>query len=182
MSNSRCRRAETMQPRTLPRRATSASGRLASSCGVLIVGSHAGVPGQHCRKVSPIILIRQYRFATPKPLQTRPGPGVAEPFLSAAAWVGLPTRLDCPWLARHQPSLDRNLLTRSDLEQLVGVSQALAATLMREFSAGPSTRRSRAPRGSGAQSCEKSQNRDGHTSVREHGPISRPWYRASRRS
>ena len=42
--------------------------------GVLIVGGHAGVPDQHCRTVSPIPLIRQYRFATPKPLQTRPGP------------------------------------------------------------------------------------------------------------
>ena len=46
-----------------------------------------------------------------------------------------PTRPDCPWLARHQPSLDRDLLTRRDLEQLVGVSRALAATLMWEFSA-----------------------------------------------
>ena len=43
--------------------------------GVLIVGGHAGVPDQHCRTVSPITLIRQYRFATPNPLKTR-SPGI----------------------------------------------------------------------------------------------------------
>ena len=33
------------------------------------------VPDHHCRTVSPITLIRQYRFATLKFLQTRPGSG-----------------------------------------------------------------------------------------------------------
>ena len=41
---------------------------------VLIVRGHTGVPDHHCRTVLPIILIQQYRFATPKSLQTRPGP------------------------------------------------------------------------------------------------------------
>ena len=41
---------------------------------VLIVGGNAGVTDQHCIKVSLITLILQYRFATPKPLKTRPGP------------------------------------------------------------------------------------------------------------
>ena len=45
------------------------------SRGVLIVGGHAGVPDQPCRTVLRITLIRQYRFATPKSLRTRPGLG-----------------------------------------------------------------------------------------------------------
>ena len=44
------------------------------SCRVLIVCGNAGVTDQHCIKVSLIILVLQYRFATPKPLKTRPGP------------------------------------------------------------------------------------------------------------
>ena len=39
---------------------------------VLIVRGNASVTDQHCIKVSLITLILQYRFATPKPLKTRP--------------------------------------------------------------------------------------------------------------
>ena len=56
--------------------------------GVLIVRGHAGVPDQHCTKVSPITLIRQYRFATPNPLKTRPGPGRCKtvPLCNVSVW------------------------------------------------------------------------------------------------
>ena len=35
----------------------------------------ATVPGRRCTKLSPIESLLQYRFATPKPLKARPGPG-----------------------------------------------------------------------------------------------------------
>ena len=44
------------------------------SSGVLIVRGNAGVTDQHCIKVSLITSVLQYRFATPKPLKTRPAP------------------------------------------------------------------------------------------------------------
>ena len=57
---------DALAPRRLQRRHLSRR--------VLIVGGNAGVTDQHCIKVSLITLVLQYRFATPKPLKTRPGP------------------------------------------------------------------------------------------------------------
>ena len=44
------------------------------SSGVLIVGGNAGETDQHCIRVLQNQCVLQYRFATPKPLKTRPGP------------------------------------------------------------------------------------------------------------
>ena len=44
------------------------------SRGVLIVCGNAGVTDQHCIMVLQNQSVLQYRFATPKPLKTRPGP------------------------------------------------------------------------------------------------------------
>ena len=52
-------------------RAHSAGQRHHLSRRVLIVRGNASVTDQHCIKVLLITLILQYRFATPKPLQTR---------------------------------------------------------------------------------------------------------------
>ena len=41
---------------------------------VLIVGGNAGVTDQHCIRVLQNQCVLQYRFATSKPLKTRPGP------------------------------------------------------------------------------------------------------------
>ena len=41
---------------------------------VLIVGGNTGVPDQHCIMVLQNQCVLQYRFATPKPLKTRPAP------------------------------------------------------------------------------------------------------------
>ena len=44
------------------------------SSGVLIVGGNAGETDQHCIRVLQNQCVLQYRFATPKPLKTRPAP------------------------------------------------------------------------------------------------------------
>ena len=53
--------------------------------------------GQHCRKVSPITLILQYRFAFPKPLKACPEPWSCETsFLCNRVRVEIPVVCSSP--------------------------------------------------------------------------------------
>ena len=55
----------------------------------------AGIPDHHCRTVLPITSIRQYRFATPNPLQTRP-PGIVAQRVLSASCPGVDSLLAVP--------------------------------------------------------------------------------------